>query len=403
MIRALFLLLLMPLAWADNVSLRFDSVRVDALAKSMFSEVIQRPYVIEDGIGKKTVSVQLQDVPRSSVALTLARVLEASDIEVREDSGIYFIGPRRSDELVIYRPRYRPVADLLELVRQAFPSASLMTGHSVGVTTETQDSEPVNGGDAVKPITRPQATTKAGGLGVLVLRLPPAQARAARELFPLVDTPAQQLYIRAVAYDVSTDKATGTSVDLALSLVGGKLGLQLSGGVLAKSAQAVTFKNATVDAVAKVLDSDSRFRTMSRPAVRVRSGGHARFSVGQEVPTLGGVTTNVGGATQAIVYRSAGVIFDVTPEVRDGGVDLEIKQTISSFQTTETSQLNSPTLNKRELETALTVRPGDVVVLAGLDSEEETGGGRSFFGIPLGRSQADTKRQTLLLLEVQAL
>lgn len=392
MIRVLLFLLVAVPAWADNVSLRFDSVRVDVLAKAMFSEVLQKPYVIEDGIGKKTVSLQLQEVPRASVAVTVARVLEASDIDVREDSGIYFIGPRRTGDLVIYRPRYRSASSLLELARQAFPD---VTPTAVGTADMQEKKE--------EPASRVSALIQnpsKDDLGLVVLRLPPMQARAARELFLLADTAQAQLYIRAAAYDVNLDAGTGTSVDLALSLLGGRLGVNLSGPDVGKAAQAITFKNTRVDLLAHILDSDTRFKSLSRPAVRVRSGARARFSVGQEVPTLGGVTTNVGGATQSVVYRPAGIIFEVTPQVREGAIDVELKQTISSFRVTETSQLNSPTLAKRELETVLSMQPGEVVMVAGLDSDEETGSGRSLFGIPLGKTEQRAQRQTLLILEV---
>lgn len=394
MIRFLLFLLITPLAWADTVSLRFDAIRVESLAKAMFVEVLKRPYVIEDGIGKKTVSIQLQDVPHSAVAVTLSRVLESADIEVREEAGIFFIGPRRSGDLVMYRPRHRPASALAELARQAFPD-NQSSPVKFAQPEEAKESESVGS----RPVV--QANKPAGDdLGVVVLRLPPIQARVARELLAMADTPLAQLYIRAAAYEVTLDSAEGTSVDLALSLLGGKLGIKIGSSDLGKAAQAVTFKNARVDAVARVLDTDGRFKSLSRPAVRVRSGAKARFAVGQEVPTLGGVTTNVGGATQAIVYRQAGVIFEVTPQVREDAIDLDVKQTISGFRITETSQLNSPTLNKRELETALSVRPGEIVMLAGLDSDEETGSSRSVFGIPLGKSDSRTQRQTLLVLEV---
>lgn len=401
----LFLGMWLP-AQAD-ISLRFDSVPVSQLAKAVFGEVLQKPYVIEDDVSKRTVSMQLQNVPLGVVAMTVARVLEGSHIEVKEEAGVFFIGQRKEDELVIYQPRHRSAAALRSLIAQAFSQADISQAKTVrpasakAETTTTQSSTS-NGASFQTAPTVQSGSVSAEDLQYVVLRLPPAHARAVRELLSLIDTPADQLYIRAVAYDVTTDSASGTSVDLALSLLGSKFGLSLSGGSLS-NAQAVTFKSATVEAVARVLDSDNRFKAVSRPALRVRSGGHARFSVGQEVPTLGGVTTNVGGATQAIVYRSAGVIFDVEPVVRDGGVDLTVKQTISDFRTTQTSQINSPTLNKRELSTDLNVKPGEVIVLAGLDSEEDNQGGRSFFGIPLGNTKANTQRQTLLLLEVQAL
>lgn len=403
MIRAvvmpLFLGMWLP-AWAD-VSLRFDAVPVAQLAKAVFYDVLKKPYVIEDDVGKKTVSMHIQGVPLGVVAMTVSRVLEASDIEVKEEAGVYFLGQRRSDEMVIYKPLHRTNAALRQVVQQAFPQVHINQ-------SKVTPPDPVSSSELGKlqgsgsDLAPSAASVQVEDLQYLVFRLPPAQARAARELLPLIDTPLSQLYIRAVAYEVSTDDTSGTSVDLALSLLSGKLGLKLSGGALS-SAQAVTFKNATIEVAARILDSDSRFKSVSRPSLRVRSGGHARFSVGQEVPTLGGVTTNVGGATQAIVYRSAGVIFDVSPQVRDGGIELDVKQTMSSFQTTQTSQLNSPTLSKRELETGLTVKPGEIVVLAGLDSDEDLSGSRSFFGIPLGKTAGRTQRQMLLLLEVQAL
>ena len=76
---------------------------------------------------------------------------------------------------------------------------------------------------------------------------------------------------------------------------------------------------------------------------------------------------------------------------------------ITNAQTTESSTLNSPTLNKRELQTELNISNGDVIVLAGLDVDEDTGTDRRFFGFAVGKSGARSHRQTILLLEVQRL
>jgi type II secretory pathway component GspD/PulD (secretin) len=174
----------------------------------------------------------------------------------------------------------------------------------------------------------------------------------------------------------------------------------MTGGTLT-GAQALTVAGSSVQAVASILDADSRFKSVARPSVRVRSGAQARFSVGQEVPTLGAVVTNQGGLSQSITYRQAGVIFEVLPHVREGGVDVQLRQTISGFRLTETSTLNSPTLSKRELETELRARPGDVIVVAGLESDEETDKEHRVFGFTVVDQKATVKRQTLLLLEVQ--
>lgn len=391
---------------ADAVNLRFDRVPLADFVKVIFGDLLQKPYVIEDGATDKTLSMRLEQVPRESVALVAARLLDGAGLDVVEDAGIVFVSAKRAgDKVLTYRVRHRSAAYLRDLLKQAFPA--------VQVTTATQ-REPrkmatalAEGQTSTAPISaEPQALTSSAAAAPqddaqhIVLRAARSDVRAILDVLELVDTPADQVHVRAVAYDVQTDAGQGSALDLAVSVLGGRLSLSLTGGTLT-GAQALTVAGSSVQAVASILDADSRFKSVARPAVRVRSGAQARFSVGQEVPTLGAVVTNQGGSSQSITYRQAGVIFEVLPHVRDGGVDIQLRQTISGFRLTETSTLNSPTLSKRELETELRARPGDVIVVAGLESDEETDKERRVFGFQLSDQRTTTRRQTLLLLEVQ--
>lgn len=404
---------------ADSVSLRFDKIEVQALAKAVFAEILKRPYVVDDEVGKKSVSINIQAVDKPLVAFTLAAVLESSGVDVKERQGIVFIGPRREDELIVHRLHHRQSAAVLDLLRVAFPSVQVQSQKSQqgssSVFPALVSSQPVQSGQSstggfaaalqsdiqgTKTATaETQSGFRADDAEWLVFRVSAKDARAARDLIQLLDTPVDNLQVRAVAYDVTVTGDAGSAFELTANILGGKLGLSLAGPSLSR-AGALTFKNGNIEAVLKVLDSDGRFRSVSRPVVRVRSGGKGRFSVGEEVPTLGGVTTNAGGASQSVVYKQAGTIFEVQPVVKEGGIDLRIQQTVSGFRQTSTSQLNSPTLNKRELQTDLTVQPGELVVIAGLDADEDSDSGRSFFGFSLGNSRQTSKRQTILLLEV---
>ena len=134
---------------------------------------------------------------------------------------------------------------------------------------------------------------------------------------------------------------------------------------------AVRIKTAGIDAVLSALATDSRFKVVSSPSIRVRSGSSARFSVGQEVPVLGAVSYPGSGQQpiQSVEYRPSGVIFELTPQVRDATVDCSLSQQVSNFVNTTTGVNNSPTLIKRELKTDVSLADGDVIVLGDMTGQ----------------------------------
>ena len=161
-----------------------------------------------------------------------------------------------------------------------------------------------------------------------------------------------------------------------------------------------------LDAVFSVLSTDSRFKVVTSPSLRVRSGESAKLSVGSDVPVLGAVSiTSTGQPVQSVEYRSSGVILDLKPQVLVGGVQLQIGQQVSGFVVTSTGVNSSPTLLKRELSTSITVRPDEVVFLAGLDEDKDSG---STSGLPWDfipsffRSKSSERSRTELLLMIEA-
>jgi len=156
--------------------------------------------------------------------------------------------------------------------------------------------------------------------------------------------------------------------------------------------------------VASALNSDGRFKVVTSPFTRVRSGATARFQVGADVPVLGSILTNPNGqAQQSVEYRSAGTLLEVSPKVRDKSTDVDLFQQISSFVTTETGVNNSPTLNKREIRTSLTVEDGEVLVIGGLNDskEEETKAGLWFLPFATSKSSGTRSTELLLILELK--
>src|SRR3546814_5944801 len=76
----------------------------------------------------------------------------------------------------------------------------------------------------------------------------------------------------------------GSAFSLAASLLKGKVSINLAGNPLDNS---VSISTGDFNAVLSALSSDSRFKVVSQPSLRVRSGKEATINVGAEVPEIG--------------------------------------------------------------------------------------------------------------------
>lgn len=131
----------------------------------------------------------------------------------------------------------------------------------------------------------------------------------------------------------------------------------------------------------------------------------ARFSVGNETPVLGSVSYDQNGRPiQSVSYKPSGVIFDLKPQVRLGGVDLKLSQQISQFVKTTNGVNGSPTLIKRELTTDVTASDDEIVVIGGLEEDRATTNdtGLSFLPAFLRSTFDETQRtEVVLMLHMQ--
>jgi type II secretory pathway component GspD/PulD (secretin) len=189
-----------------------------------------------------------------------------------------------------------------------------------------------------------------------------------------------------------------------LSVLGGKLSLGLNTPTAA-TGSFISFKDATIDAVFSALSGDSRFKVLTNPRLRIQSGKSAHLAVGQDVPTLSSISYPQGGTTpvQSVEYRSSGVIFNLSPTVREGQIDMRVEQQISDFAKTETGVNNSPTLTKREISTTVSLSDGELILLGGLQQDKDQGQRQGFSFLPRLFDVSSSERRStevLLLLQV---
>lgn len=295
-----------------------------------------------------------------------------------------------ADELVVYRPRYRPVAYLAEIVEPLL-EIKHATGPKAkpGQVATTDFEQRLDQRAAI-------VTTEADQIAFSV---PAKRADQLRRLLVDLDQPTGEVLLKAAVYEVATTRQDGSAFQLALNLTGAIAGI---GGTIPGGAY-VGLRGGGLEVVLSALDSDKRFKSISRPHVRVKNGAQARFSVGQDVPVLGGQQMDRNGnPMQTVEYKQSGVILSAKPEIRSDVIELDLSQELSSFTTTSTGVNNTPTLIKRALQTKLTLQPGEVVAIAGLQ-DDKTDASESrlpFFGWLT--SDESSRQQTEILVFIEA-
>ena len=85
------------------------------------------------------------------------------------------------------------------------------------------------------------------------------------------------------------------------------------------------------------------------------------------------ITGGNSGIIRAIQYRKTGVSIEVTPLVQARNVvTLEINQEVSEAQTNTTSDINSPMILNRTINTEVVASDGQTVLLGGLIQEKNS-------------------------------
>ncbi len=133
---------------------------------------------------------------------------------------------------------------------------------------------------------------------------------------------------------------------------------------------AVIAKPDQIRATLSALAGENLVNVLSSPSVMVMDNQTAKIQVGQQVPVA--TTQQQGLATtdriiNQIEYRDTGVMLSVKPRVTPGGlVQMEIEQEVSTVASTDSSNLNSPTFQTRNITSSVAVRSNQAVVLGGL-------------------------------------
>lgn len=358
-------------------TLHFESVLLPDLLKTVYGQILKKGYIIEDGLSEKKLSLLMDYNSPFEAEHMLNEALHNAGLIAIDRNGYSFIKKINPNPFsFIYRPKHRSINYLLPLVKAAYPH---FFASDISPSSIEND--------------------------VISLHTPLDNHHLLNDFLTSLDTPVPQIMVSGVAYEVTLNTDSGHSLELIASLLKDKLSLTVEPANVASTLGASVFKfnGLNIHSALKILDTDTRFKTVSRPQIRVRSGGTAKFNSGSDVPILGSVVTNQGVTTQGIQYRSSGVIFDVQPFLFAESINLKIKQEVSSFVQTNIGVINSPTLNKRLIETELDLKNGDVIMIGGLNdsTSSKTNSALPFLkSLPFTNLNKSQNVETVMILQV---
>ncbi|HVT28143.1 MAG TPA: hypothetical protein VHE81_09015, partial [Lacipirellulaceae bacterium] len=145
--------------------------------------------------------------------------------------------------------------------------------------------------------------------------------------------------------------------------------LGFSGFVFSASSDAVSV-------LLRALQEKRRLEVLSRPQLMALDGQPGTVQVGQDVPTVTGVTQNTFGQTNVITYRQVGLILNLTPRISpDGLIVMQIsaqKSQVSSDPGIPISispggqAVNAPRIDIAQAITTVSALSGQTVILGGL-------------------------------------
>lgn len=384
-----------------TVDIDFRQVGIPELSNAILSGMLKRDYLLSSDVltDERKITMSLKAVSQEKILQVFTRLMASQGVSVTE-----------SDNVILLEKTKQINDNIIEFPSQ--PSSldgdkSLLSDKPILKPAIYRYYQPVH-----RSITYLAKIAKFTGVQVaeiddtsnkLVYSADTDELLDKTEnMLKVVDSPSSAITIKAALIEYTDSNNSSRSLSGAMSLLAGKLGVVYSAGQLLSNS--IIFKNKTLNMAISAIDGDSSFKYLAEPTIRVLNGEKARLIVGSEVPIRGNVTLDKNGnPIQSVEYRTAGVQFDVLPKINGDSISLYINQQISNFGLTTTSNIDSPTLFKRQAETTLDIKRGSLVMMAGLDETKniESSSGLAFLPKFLrSKAKDETKSQILLLLEV---
>lgn len=133
-------------------------------------------------------------------------------------------------------------------------------------------------------------------------------------------------------------------------------------------------ENGLFGAIINAVKSDTDSNLLSTPSVMTLDNQKASILVGQEVPVTTGeaLSQNFDNQFRTVQRQNVGIQLEVKPQINTGGaIKLFLRQEVSSIAGPVSNNSSDLIINKREIETTVTVDDGEILALGGLLDDQE--------------------------------
>ena len=287
----------------------------------------------------------------------------------------------------VYRAQYGEAANLAATVSQLYAPLPVGVAGTLDGTSEGFTGESFEGGVAqTLRAAEPSIRIVPDPINNLVLVQATQQEwDTIRGTLLDLDAPPRQVLIDARIYEVSLTGELSSGVSAFLrnrsprQAIGKLTGRFDASGFTNLSIGMVVGSTRELALFLEGSETEGRTRVISAPSLIATDNIPAEIVVGQTVPTLSSQAV-AGGAfsqgsslfTNTISNVQTGVRLSVTARVNASGiVTLQIAQEVST-PTGITGPIQSPTIDRRNVSTQVTVNDGDTVAIGGIIQETST-------------------------------
>lgn len=299
--------------------------------------------------------------------------------------------------MFVYMAKNRPASELLEVlealtltdtVKNMPESQAALSTDKIKSTNKIKPANnvpPINGGIGVA--INKMTVSIDRGRNALVIAAKPIEYKNIEAILTQLDTLPRQVLAEVTVAEVTLTDQFEFGVEWFFRNEGGKYNTSIS------TLDGLSIGGSGLNFIVNKLDGnflttinanskEDIIKIVSTPHITVLDGQTATINVGTEVPVVTSETTEpdlgTGSILRNIQYRTTGVNLTVTPVVNsDDIVTMTIAQSLSEAQINTTSSIDSPLILNRSLETVLSLKSGETVLLGGLIGENHSNGSNS--------------------------
>lgn len=268
---------------------------------------------------------------------------------------------------LVYKLRYAKAEDVEQTLARYFQEESTKVRSTLG---------PTQSGSLSRQLEQEVTVVGDTKSNKLVVSTSPRYVEIVKSIIEELDAAPPQVMIQVLLAEITLDESSEWAMDAAVGPLGGnqfRFGTLGAGAGVATALGVANLSLGTSDfnVLIRALEVQGKLEVLSRPQVTVNNNENALIQVGEDIAIVTGVERLDNGNTRSDVERrKVGIIMNVLPSISaDGFVRMEISPEISSVsqRTTQISEdFEAPIITTRTVDTVVTVKDGQTVVIGGL-------------------------------------